>query len=374
MRTADAPTTPTSGPQRPWVTDPWTVWQLVCDLGPDRARQVMRCYGSLTAAHSAGPQARALTLGAWAAAWTPTSGHTPLAYPATPAVVGGPGYPSDVATLPDAPPVLFATGRPPRDLPLVAVAGTRHSSPEAAEIAVAAARAAADAGVGVVAPLDGGPGGLALRTALDAGAPVVAVAAEDLAGVGLTPALTGRCRRDGVVLSVEGPGTPWSTDSWARSLRLVAVLAKVVVVCDVAAHLDGGSDLVAAAVAAHRPLIAARTSGPGPLSALDALGAPSMWDPKLFGTNAQIAARVAAGAPPVDALFDSHRDLAGLIRALARRCPAPRPHPAAVGSRPSPATVPASNPHPAPMGPSAVRRQHDDRTDRTVAARHRRVP
>ncbi len=142
-------------------------------------------------------------------------------------------YPESLKNLSDPPFVLFAAGR--LELlasPLVAIVGTRSCTPRGAAMATRLGRGIADAGAVVVS-------GLALG--IDGAAHVGAGAARTIAilGCGLDVAYPPRHRplqrliaREGLLLSEFLPGTPPAQFHFPRRNRLIAALAKALVVVE----------------------------------------------------------------------------------------------------------------------------------------------
>lgn len=152
--------------------------------------------------------------------------------------VGDPDYPPALFDLFDPPAGLFVAGSLlPADEPRVAVVGARRCSPSGREIASTLGRTLASAGACVVS---GGARGIdeaAHRGALDAGGRSVAVL-----GCGLDvpyPRSNGklfdRVRTRGALVSEYPPGTPAEPFRFPARNRIVAALARAVVVVEGAA-------------------------------------------------------------------------------------------------------------------------------------------
>lgn len=146
-----------------------------------------------------------------------------------------PDYPAALGHLHDPPPVLFLRGR--RELlgrPAVTIVGARHATPRAREVAERLGRGLAHAGVPVASGLAFGVDGAAHRGALDGGGDTVAVL-----GRGADRAYPGAHRRlfrdivdRGLVISEFLPGTPPLPHHFPRRNRILAALARVVVVVE----------------------------------------------------------------------------------------------------------------------------------------------
>lgn len=122
----------------------------------------------------------------------------------------------------------------------VAIVGTREASPYGIRVAEAMAAACARAGLVVVSGLARGIDAAAHRAALDAGGTTVAVL-----GTGVDVpypvghrALHARIAGDGLVVSEMEPGTKAFPGCFPRRNRLIAALAKVVLVVE-AGHRSG---------------------------------------------------------------------------------------------------------------------------------------
>ncbi len=165
---------------------------------------------------------------------------------------GGQGYPSALASGPAPPGVLFSVG----DIgwvercPVVAVVGTRRCSPEGAATAYELARDLALAGVCVVSGLALGIDGAAHAGALSgfqqAGEvpPAASTAGVAASGVDVVyprqhAALWRRVASAGAVVSETPPGSPAQPWRFPARNRVIAGLARLVVVVE--SHTTGGS-------------------------------------------------------------------------------------------------------------------------------------
>ncbi|MCL6091646.1 MAG: DNA-processing protein DprA [Actinobacteria bacterium] len=164
--------------------------------------------------------------------------------------LGGPSYPGVLASGPAPPGVLFCAG----DLtwaercPVVAVVGTRRCTPEGAGIAYQLAKELAMAGVCVVSGLALGIDGSAhagalagLQEAGERGAATVGVAASgvDVVYPRQHAGLWKQIVSSGAVISETPPGTPAQSWRFPSRNRVIAGLARMVVVVE--SHITGGS-------------------------------------------------------------------------------------------------------------------------------------
>jgi DNA processing protein len=155
-------------------------------------------------------------------------------------------YPTRLATLPDAPAILFCAGDPSR-LALVAgavgdgpaaaaVVGTRRPLPEGDEFAQALGRGLAGAGVTVVSGMAMGIDSAAHTGALQAGGPTIAVLAcgPEIAYPRSKRVLHERLVREQLVIAELPPGsTPWRWAFPARN-RMIAALGNATIVVEAA--------------------------------------------------------------------------------------------------------------------------------------------
>jgi DNA processing protein len=165
-------------------------------------------------------------------------------------------YPQALLAMPDPPPVLYAIGRV--DLlnrPALAIVGSRSASQQGAQTAEAFARRLAQAGLTIVSGLALGIDAAAHRGALSAAADGAAGSTIAVVGTGVDvvyPAsnreLTTRVREHAVVISEFPLGTPPLSHNFPRRNRLIAGLARGVLVVEAA--LRSGS-LITARLAAE---------------------------------------------------------------------------------------------------------------------------
>jgi len=144
-------------------------------------------------------------------------------------------YPQAMRHLHDPPPVLFLRGR--RELlarPAVTVVGARHATPRAREVAERLGHALAKAGLPVASGMALGIDGAAHRGALRAGGDTVAVLGRgaDRAYPGAHRGLFRDIARRGLVVSEFLPGTPALPHHFPRRNRILAALARAVVVVE----------------------------------------------------------------------------------------------------------------------------------------------
>ena len=178
-------------------------------------------------------------------------------------------YPALLAEIPDAPPVLFATGRPGLlNVPLVALVGTRRPSHSGRSIAAEFATGLCAAGLGIASGLAVGIDASAHAAALDAGGDTVAVL-----GCGIdrhypprNAALRERLEREALVVSEFAPGTPPLATNFPRRNRIISGLSLGVLVVE-AARRSGS--LITARLAAEqgRDVFAVPGSVRNPVSA-----------------------------------------------------------------------------------------------------------
>jgi DNA processing protein len=153
--------------------------------------------------------------------------------------VGDVEYPPDLLDLYDPPAGLFVRGRPlDLDAPRVAVVGARNASVEGREVADALGRALALAGACVVSGAARGIDAAAHRGALAAAVervcPTIAVLGSgiDTAYPPSSRGLVGSIATHGTVVSEYPPGTPAEPFRFPARNRIVAALARAVVVVE----------------------------------------------------------------------------------------------------------------------------------------------
>ena len=153
-----------------------------------------------------------------------------------------PGYPPSLAAIHDPPPLLYLRGRPPRGLGgvagrarAVAVVGTRGASPWALGAARELARGLSAAGVAVVSGLALGVDGAAHAGALEAaegGTVAVLPGGLDRLHPPAHRALAARVARAGALVSEHPRGTAVTRGSFPRRNRVIAGLARALVVVE----------------------------------------------------------------------------------------------------------------------------------------------
>lgn len=167
------------------------------------------------------------------------------------------GYPRGLLAMPDPPPVLYAIGR--TDLlnrPALAIVGSRSATQQGAATAESFAAGLARAGLTIVSGLALGIDAAAHRGALKAAADGAAASTIAVVGTGVDVVypssnrpLTEQLRRDALVLSELPLGTPALAHNFPRRNRLIAGLARGVLVVEAA--LRSGS-LITARLAAEQ--------------------------------------------------------------------------------------------------------------------------
>ena len=172
--------------------------------------------------------------------------------------MGSPGYPERLLDLTDPPPVLFLRGRLELlGLPSVALVGSRAATAYGRRTAARLAGALARRGVGVVSGLALGVDTEAHRGTLDAGGGTVSVlgCGPDVVHPRAHARLHRTIGREGLLVSEFEPGTLPLAHHFPRRNRIMAALARAVVVVEAAARsgalitarhaLDLGSEVLA---------------------------------------------------------------------------------------------------------------------------------
>jgi DNA processing protein len=243
----------------------WLRLTLTPGLGPATARRLLAVFGLPDAIFAAS-----------AATLTPHAGDIlarELAGPASPAqreamqatarwlasslsnhllTLADPLYPAGLLAMSDPPPVLYAIGQ--LDLlarPGLAIVGSRSATRQGEATAEAFAAGLARAGLAIVSGLALGIDAAAHRGALDAAGGTIAVVGTgaDVVYPATNRALTTRIRAQGLVLSELPLGTPAIAFNFPRRNRLIAGLARGVLVVEAA--LRSGS-LITARLAAEQ--------------------------------------------------------------------------------------------------------------------------
>jgi len=178
-------------------------------------------------------------------------------------------YPQLLLTTPDPPPVLFAIGRV--DLlnrPALAVVGSRNATQQGVANAAAFADALARAGLTIVSGLALGIDTAAHRGALDADSDASTIAVIGTGVDAIYPAsnraMTQRIRSEGLVISEFPLRTPAIAHNFPRRNRIIAGLARGVLVVEAALRsgslitarlaADAGRDVFAIPGSIHSPL------------------------------------------------------------------------------------------------------------------------
>jgi DNA processing protein len=252
----------------------WLRLTLTPEVGPATARVLLSAFGLPTAIFEAGapalarvvdePVARALAAPADdATAHIIATTETWLAESPNHALItwADADYPRALLSITDPPPVLYAIGTPwirERALqqPAFAIVGSRNATRQGADNAIDFARALARAGMTIVSGLAAGIDAAAHRGALAALDDGAAASTIGVVGTGVdvvypssNAALTTAVRARGVVLSEYPLGTPAIPHNFPRRNRLIAGLARGVLVVEAA--LRSGS-LITARLAAEQ--------------------------------------------------------------------------------------------------------------------------
>ncbi|WP_371037010.1 MULTISPECIES: DNA-processing protein DprA [unclassified Rhodosalinus] len=150
---------------------------------------------------------------------------------------GQPGYPAALADLPDAPPALWAVGRPDSlARPLVALVGARNASSLGTRMARALARGLGEAGYAVVSGLARGVDTAAHHAALETGTIAVLAGGVDVAYPSENAELFQMIGRQGLRLSEQPPGRVPQARHFPARNRIISGLARAVVVVEAAAR------------------------------------------------------------------------------------------------------------------------------------------
>jgi DNA processing protein len=161
-------------------------------------------------------------------------------------------YPRELLRLTDPPLALYALGRVELlNAPTLAIVGSRHGTPQGLEDARAFARTLADAGFTIVSGLAQGIDAAAHRGAIDARASTIAVTGTGpdrvypAANRDLAHAIATR----GALVTEFAPGTPPLKGNFPRRNRLIAGLARGVLVVEAA---PGSGSLITARLAVEQ--------------------------------------------------------------------------------------------------------------------------
>lgn len=188
--------------------------------------------------------------------------------------IGGAAYPARLLELSDPPPLLFLRGR--TELladPSVAVVGSRRATAYGRRTAARLGAALARAGVVVVSGLALGVDGEAHRGALDAGGGTLAVlgAGADVEHPAGHAHLHRAIAHDGLLVSEFAPGTQPAPHHFPRRNRIMAALARAVVVVE-AAERSGALITARIALDLGREVLAV----PGPIDAPTSVGSNAL--------------------------------------------------------------------------------------------------
>lgn len=304
----------------------WLRLCLVPGIGPERQRRLLASFGLPGRIFASGRRAiagvieerLAETLLATdnraqveaALAWSRIPGNAVL-------TLADPDYPQALLQTTDPPSLIYAKGRVELlNRPAIAIVGARNASPQGTQNAETFARALADAGLAIVSGLALGIDAAAHRGALRQPGGTLAVV-----GTGadrIYPARNASLARDiaelGVVISEFPLGTPPSAHNFPRRNRLIAGLARGVLVVEAA--VESGS-LITARLAAElgREVLAIPGSIHSPLSRgchrLIKEGAKLVESAQdvLEEMHWQGAATIAAAPPPSVPAGDEHEAL-----------------------------------------------------------------
>jgi len=321
-------------------------------VGPATFQRLMAAHGSASAALDALP---GIAAAAGAADYSPCAADIARAeldagrrLGATPLFLGQPDYPAALAAIPDPPPLVWVLGRPARlrDLlarPAVALVGARNASSLGGRMARSLAGGLADMGLVVVSGLARGIDTAAHGAALAGGTVAVMAGGVDVVYPPENAALAAAIADQGLRLSEQPPGLVPQARHFPRRNRLIAGLARAVVVVEAA---EGSGSLITArdALDQGREVLAV----PGhPL------------DPRAAGCNLLIrdgARLVRSAADVIEALGPGvvMRPRTAVRATTRTAAPAPtRTAAAPPGRAARPATTPAPQPgHPAATAPS----------------------
>jgi DNA processing protein len=240
-------------------------------------------------------------------------------------LLGEAAYPPLLAALADPPPLLVMLGDPAMAArPVVAMVGARNASAAGRALAHEMALALGDAGWVVASGLARGIDSAAHHGALDSGTIGCVAGGVDIAYPPENAGLQAEIATSGLVLSELPPGTEPQARHFPRRNRLIAGVARGVIVIEAAA--GSGS------------LITARLAGEAGRDVMATPGHPA--DPRSRGGNALIK----DGATLVE-------NAADVLAALSPFAVFERPKPRAQAARPVPTSSgPVARPAPRPVG------------------------
>lgn len=228
------------------------------------------------------------------------------------------GYPASLRDLTDAPPALFALGAlAALASPMVAIVGTRNSTPYGERVARELASALARAGVVVVSGMARGIDATAHLAALAACAPTIAVLGTgiDVPYPASHRTLHRRIVAGGLALSERPPGTAAHAGAFPRRNRLIAALGSATIVVEAGAR--SGALLTAGhALELGRPVAAV----PGPIDAPASAGSNELLrDGAVVIASVADALALVGATPPVRTLApDADADQRAVWNALER--------------------------------------------------------
>lgn len=149
-------------------------------------------------------------------------------------------FPALLTEIPDAPALLYVRGafRTWNERPLIAIVGSRKSTPYGKQVASELARSLAEAGYAIVSGLAFGIDAIAHEAALEAHGTTVAVLGSGIDDLSISPqthlALANDIAREGVIISELAPGTSASIGTFPARNRIMAGMCQGVVVVEAA--------------------------------------------------------------------------------------------------------------------------------------------
>jgi len=241
--------------------------------------------------------------------------------------ISSPAYPARLATISDAPPLLFFRGTVlPADARAVALVGSRHCTAYGRKVTERLASGLARAGVTVVSGLARGIDGIAHRAALQAGGRTLAVLAGGLAR--LYPPehkdLAEEVTRSGALLTESNMDQEPVAGLFPQRNRIISGLCSVVVIIE-AAERSGALITATHAGEQSRTVMAV----PGPIDSEASGGCHTL---------------LRKGAVLCRGVDDILEELHGVSAVSERAAVPPVPAPGPAPSTPAPAPVPAGPP------------------------------
>lgn len=150
--------------------------------------------------------------------------------------IGEDAYPPALATLPDAPPILWARGKGSlARRPAIALVGARNASSLGKRMARALATGLGAAGLTVASGLARGIDTVAHDSSLETGTIAVVAGGVDVVYPRENAALTARIAETGLILSEMPPGLQPQARHFPRRNRIISGLSRAVVVVEAAA-------------------------------------------------------------------------------------------------------------------------------------------